>query len=57
MGQATSSPFHCWNDKSMKIVDNYLGKYVDKVDPKDKFSCAQICVEVDLEVGFTKARL
>ena len=33
-----------------------MGKYVDKSEPKaPMFSCAQICVEVDLEKGLPKS--
>ena len=32
-----------------------LGKYIDKVESKDQFSRAWICVEVDLEIGLPEA--
>jgi hypothetical protein len=28
-----------------------MGRYIDKADPKDQYSCAQICIEVDLEAS------
>jgi hypothetical protein len=34
---------------------NGLGNYIDKADPKDQYSCARICVEVNLEVGLPEA--
>ena len=49
-------PLHCWNDEDFREIGNTLGKYVDKLDPKaPMFSCARICVEVDLEKGLPKA--
>ena len=45
-------PLHCWNDEDFRTIGNTLGKYVDKSEPKaPMFSCARICVEVDLEKG------
>ena len=32
-----------------------LGKYIDRGDRKDQFSCARICVEVELETGLPEA--
>ena len=32
-----------------------MGKYIDKADRRDQYTCARICVEVDLEVGLPKA--
>jgi hypothetical protein len=48
-------PLHCWNLKSLESIGNTLGKYIDKADRKDQYSCARICVEVDLEVGLPKS--
>jgi hypothetical protein len=42
---------HCWNMKSLESIGNNLRKYIDKVDRKEQYSCARICVEVDLEMG------
>ena len=36
---------------SLEAIGNKLGKYIDRADRKDQFSCAQICVEVDIETG------
>jgi hypothetical protein len=32
-----------------------LGKYIDQAARKDQYSCARICVEVDLEEGLPEA--
>jgi hypothetical protein len=48
-------PIHCWNTSSLQAIGNGLGHYIDKVDPKDQYSCARICVEVNLEVGLPAA--
>jgi hypothetical protein len=48
-------PLHCWNKKSLHAIGNTLGRYIDQAARKDQYSCAQICVEVDLEVGLPKA--
>jgi hypothetical protein len=48
-------PIHCWNTSSLQAIGNGLGHYIDKADPKDQYSCARICVEVDLEVGLPEA--
>lgn len=32
-----------------------LGKYIDQAARKDQYSCARICVEVDLEEGLSEA--
>ena len=44
-------PLHCWNSASLEAIGNKLGKYIDRAEPKDQFSCARICVEVELEIG------
>ena len=45
-------PLHCWNDEALQAIGNTLGKYIDKVEPKGPlFSCARICVKVDLDKG------
>jgi hypothetical protein len=46
---------HCWNPNSLQEIGNGLGKYIDREDPKDQYSYACICVEVDLEVGLPEA--
>jgi hypothetical protein len=48
-------PLHCWNSKSLESIGNTLGKYIDKADRKDQYSCTRICVEVDMEVGLLEA--
>ena len=48
-------PLHCWNQKSLQIIGNALGKYIDQAVRKDQYSCARICVEVDLEEGLPEA--
>ena len=48
-------PLHCWNSSSLKAIGNKLGKCIDRAEPKDQFSCARICVEVDLETGLLEA--
>ena len=48
-------PIRCWTASSMQAIRNKLGKYIDKAHPKDNYSCARICVEVDLEVGLPEA--
>ena len=44
-------PFHCWSSESLEAIGNNLGKYIDKAERKDQFSCARIRVEVDLDTG------
>ena len=48
-------PLHCWNHKTLQIIGNALGKYIDQAARKDQYSCARICVEVDLEEGLPEA--
>ena len=48
-------PAHCWNSESLEKIGNGLGRYIDKADPKGQYSCARICVEVDLEAGIPEA--
>lgn len=46
-------PLACWGDDCLQEISNTLGKYIDQDIPKVKqFSCARICVEVDLEKCF-----
>ena len=38
------------------MIGNSLGKYIDKAKPRGPlFSCARICIEVDLEKGLLEA--
>jgi hypothetical protein len=46
---------HCWNPTSLQAIGNGLGCYIDRAEPRDQYSCAWICVEVDLEVGLPEA--
>jgi hypothetical protein len=48
-------PIHCWNTSSLQAIGNGLGRYIDRAEPRDQYSCARICVEVDLEVGLPEA--
>lgn len=48
-------PLHCWNQKSFQTIGNALGKYIDQAVRRDQYSCARICVEVDLEEGLPEA--
>ena len=32
-----------------------MAKYIDRGDRRDQYTCARICVEVDLEVGLPEA--
>lgn len=43
-------PLHCWNDETIRNIGNTLGKYIDRVEPREGLqACARLCVEVDLE--------
>jgi hypothetical protein len=49
-------PFHCWGDEVLKSIGDTLGKYIDREEPRSSlYSCARICVEVDLEKGLPEA--
>ena len=49
-------PLIFWVDSLLKDIENKLGLFIDQIEPKGKiFSCAQICMEVDLEKGLHKA--
>ena len=48
-------PLHCWNSESLEAIGNTLSKYIDRGERKDQYSCAIICVEVDLEIGLPEA--
>eukprot|EP00253_Pinus_taeda_P026917 PITA_26917 len=48
-------PLHCWNQRSFQTIGNALGKYIDQATRRDQYSCARICVEVDLEEGLPEA--
>ena len=48
-------PVHYWNAQSLERIGNKLGRYIDKADPKGKYTCARVCVEIDLEAGLPEA--
>ena len=48
-------PLHCWSSNGLESIGNKLGKYIGRADRKEQFSCARICVEVDLEIGLPEA--
>jgi hypothetical protein len=45
----------CWSSKSLELIGNALGKYIEREKKKDQYSCMQICVEVDLVIGIPEA--
>ena len=48
-------PVHCWNNQTFEKIGNVLGKYIDKAENRGQYTCARICVEVDLEAGLPEA--
>ena len=48
-------PIHCWNVQALEKIGNALGRFIDKAENKGQYSCARICVEVDLEAGLPEA--
>jgi hypothetical protein len=48
-------PLQSWNPKSLEVIGNKLGKYIDSPRRRDQYSCARICVEVDLEEGLPES--
>jgi hypothetical protein len=49
-------PLHLWGRRSLEDIGNKLGRFLDSVAPKgDQFTCARICVEVNLEKGLPEA--
>lgn len=48
-------PLHCWSYQSLQKIGNGLGRFIDKADHKGQYTCARICVEVDLEAGLPEA--
>ena len=49
-------PLHLWGKISLADIGNKLGRYLDSADPKGgQFTCAYICVEVNLEKGLPEA--
>ena len=51
----TNLPAHCWGFDSLQSIGNDIGRFIDREDPKSNYTCARICVEVDLEVGLPEA--
>jgi hypothetical protein len=49
-------PLHLWGTSSLEDIGNTLGRFLDRAEPKgDQFTCARICVEVNLEKGLPEA--
>jgi hypothetical protein len=48
-------PMHCWDFESLQRIGNGVGRFIDKADNKGQYTCARICVEVDLEAGLPEA--
>jgi hypothetical protein len=49
-------PLHLWGRSTLEDIGNTLGRFLDSVKPKEElFTCARICVEVNLEKGLPEA--
>jgi len=49
-------PLHLWGKSSLEDIGNKLGRFIDSSEPKGgQFTCARICVEVNLEKGLPEA--
>jgi hypothetical protein len=49
-------PLYLWGTRSLEAIGNKLGRFLDSAEPKgDQFTCARICVEVNLEKGLPEA--
>jgi hypothetical protein len=48
-------PMHCWDFESLQRIGNRVGRFIDRADNKGQYTCARICVEVDLEAGLPEA--
>jgi len=46
---------HCLNPEALKLIGNVLDIFIDTTNPMDKYACARICIEVDLEVSLPEA--
>ena len=46
---------HCWDFESLQRIGNKIRRFIDKADNKGQYTCARICVEVDLEAGLPEA--
>lgn len=52
----THLPFFIWEESIFKFIGDKLGRYIDHVEPKGGiFTCARICIEIDLKKGLPKA--
>ena len=34
----------CWNSESLEAIGNTLGKYIDRAERREQYTCARICV-------------
>jgi len=49
-------PIHLWGRSSLEDIGNKLGRFLDRAEPTGgQFTCARICVEVNLEKGLPEA--
>jgi len=49
-------PLHLWGKSSLEDIGNKLGRFLDSSEPKGgQYTCARICVEVNLEKGLPEA--
>jgi hypothetical protein len=48
-------PVHCWSYESLQQIGNGIGRFIDKAATKANYTCARICVEVNLEAGLPEA--
>jgi hypothetical protein len=49
-------PLHLWGRSTLEGIGNKLGRFLDNAKPKEEqFTCARICVEVNLEEGLPEA--
>jgi hypothetical protein len=49
-------PLHLRGISSLEDIGNKLGRFLDRAEPKgEQFTCARICVEVNLEKGLSDA--
>ena len=48
-------PVYCWDIESLQRIGNGIGHFIDKADNKGQYTCARICVEVDLEADLPEA--
>ena len=46
---------HCWSFQSLQNIGNGLVRFINKADNKGQYTCARICVTVDLEVALPEA--